>query len=123
MLHLRVERWTLDELPMPGRLFEEVVDRLYYQDRFLSGRLIISGRKASPAALHMPLMVVYRPESLIIPPASVLPLLDAVPSRRNQHLVYVGDRGVLLQHVGVLVGETAHAQLWPSILRWMDECR
>jgi poly[(R)-3-hydroxyalkanoate] polymerase subunit PhaC len=123
MLHLRVERWTLDELPMPGRLFADVVDRLYYEDRFLSGDLIIAGRKASPAALHMPLLVVHRPGSVVIPPSSELPLLDAVPSRRKQRLAYAGDRGVLLQHVGVLVGRTAHARLWPAILTWIDGCR
>ena len=123
MLHLRVERWTLDELPMPCRLFEEVVDKLYYEDCFLSGDLIIAGRKASPAALNMPLLVVYRPGSFVIPPSSVLSLLDAAPSRRKQRLVYAGDRGVLLQHVGVLIGRTAHARLWPAILSWIDGCR
>jgi polyhydroxyalkanoate synthase subunit PhaC len=121
-LHLRVERWTLDELAMPSRLFEEVVDELYYEDRFFSDRLVIAGRKASPAALHMPLLVVHRPGSLVIPPSSVLPLLDAAPSRRKQSLAYAGDHGVLLQHVGVLVGRTAHARLWPVILGWIDGC-
>lgn len=121
MLHLRVARWTLDELPMPGLLFEEVVEQLYREDRFLGGRLVVAGRRASPAALRMPLLAVLRPTSLIVPPGSVLPLLDAAPSRRKRLLLYAGDRGVSLQHVGVLVGETAHAQIWPAILRWSDD--
>jgi polyhydroxyalkanoate synthase subunit PhaC len=29
LMHLRVERWTLDELPLAQRLFEEVVELLY----------------------------------------------------------------------------------------------
>ncbi|MDP8943355.1 MAG: alpha/beta fold hydrolase, partial [Actinomycetota bacterium] len=38
--HLRVQRWTLDELPLPGRLFEEVVERLYREDRLMRGDLL-----------------------------------------------------------------------------------
>jgi polyhydroxyalkanoate synthase len=116
---LRVERWALDELPLPGRLFEEVVEELYREDRFLSGTLLVNGRVASPAALAMPLLGVVRPSSLIIPPQSVLPLHDIAPSRRQRLLRYDGDRGVSLQHVGVLVGETAHRRIWPAILRWI----
>jgi polyhydroxyalkanoate synthase len=121
MLHLRVDRWTLDELPMPGLFFEEVVEQLYREDLFLGRCLIVAGRRASPAALHMPLLAVLRPTSLVVPPSSVLPLLDAAPSHRKQLLRYAGDRGASLQHVGVLVGKTAHAQIWPAILRWFDQ--
>ena len=51
-----------------------------------------------------------------------LPLFDAVPSRRKRVLRYDGDRGVALQHVGVLVGQAAHHRVWPEILRWIDKC-
>ncbi len=117
--HWRVERWALDEFPLPGRFFEEVVEELYREDRFLTGRLNVNGRAAHPAALAMPLLGVVRPESLIIPPQSVLPLHDIAPSRRQRLLRYHGDRGVSLQHVGVLVGKTAHRLIWPAILRWV----
>jgi polyhydroxyalkanoate synthase len=79
----------------------------------------VNGRVASPAALAKPLLGVVRPSSLIIPPQSVLPLHDIAPSRRQRLLRYDGDRGVSLQHVGVLVGETAHRRIWPAILRWI----
>jgi polyhydroxyalkanoate synthase len=118
---MRVERWALDEFPLPGRFFEEVVEQLYREDRFLRGALLVNGRVAGPAALAMPLLSVVRPSSLIIPPQSVLPLHDIAPSRRQQLLRYDGDRGVSLQHVGVLVGETAHRRIWPAILRWIDD--
>jgi len=118
--HWRVERWALDEFPLPGRFFEEVVEQLYREDRFLAGRLSVNGRTASPAALAMPILGVVRPESRIIPPQSVQPLHDIAPSRRQRLLRYHGDRGVSLQHVGVLVGTTAHRLIWPVILRWIE---
>lgn len=117
--HWRVERWALDEFPLPGRFFEEVVEQLYREDRFLSGRLVVNGRAARPAALAMPLLGVVRPESLIIPLQSALSLHDIAPSPRQRLLRYHGDRGVSLQHVGVLVGKTAHRLIWPAILRWI----
>jgi len=46
-------------------------------------------------------------------------LHDIAPSRRQRLLRYHGDRGVSLQHVGVLVGTTAHRLIWPVILRWI----
>jgi hypothetical protein len=36
---------------------------------------------------------------------------------------YGPDIGVNLQHVGVLVGASAHARIWPAIFRWLDENR
>jgi polyhydroxyalkanoate synthase len=35
-------------------------------------------------------------------------------------LEYAGDVGVNLQHVGVLVGKSAHEQIWPAIFAWLD---
>jgi polyhydroxyalkanoate synthase len=118
---MRVERWALDEFPMPGRLFEDVVEELYRNDEFLRGTLCVNGRAASPEALRMPLLSVVRPSSLIIPPQSVLPLHDLAPTRRQRLLRYDGDRGVSLQHVGVLIGETAHRRIWPGILQWIED--
>ncbi|MCW2239609.1 hypothetical protein [Azospirillum canadense] len=34
-------------------------------------------------------------------------------------LHYTGDRGVALQHVGVLVGRSAHAIVWLAIHAWL----
>jgi polyhydroxyalkanoate synthase subunit PhaC len=116
--HLRVERWTLDEFPLPARFLEEVVGGLYRDDGFMRGTLSIGGRAASTASLTMPLLNVVRPESLIIPSATILPLHEAAPSRDKKLLRYGGEHGVSVRHVGALVGEQAHRALWPEILKW-----
>jgi polyhydroxyalkanoate synthase len=116
--HLRVERWTLDEFPLPASFVAEVVNGLYREDRFMRGTLSIGGRIASAASLEMPLLNVIRPESLIIPPSTILPLHEAAPSRHKTVLRYEGEHGVSLRHVGALVGERAHRELWPEILNW-----
>src|SRR3546814_3933276 len=118
-LHLRVERWTLDEFPLPGRLFEEIVELLYRDDRFRRGDLKIAGQRAGPGTLSMPILTVVDPHSSIIPPKSVLPVVREAPSRNKRVLWYEGDCGVALQHVGVLVGPNAHRRLWSEILDWL----
>ncbi len=117
--HLRVERWTLDEMPLPERLFEEVIEHLYREDRFMLGTLTVNGRPALPGLVDTPLLSVVDPRSTIVPPAAVLPFHDAARSPDTKILWYRGDVGVSLQHVGILVGRNAHEHLWPEIIRWI----
>lgn len=118
--HLRVERWTCDEFALPGRLFEEVVERLYREDRFVAGTLAIGDRKATPHALDMPILSTFRPRSRVVPPPTILPLHTAARNPGNRLILYDGERGVALQHVGILVGRQAHRRVWPEILNWID---
>lgn len=115
-LHSRVVRWMLDEFPMPGHLFEDIVEDLYRQDRFAQGRLRIGGCEVGAAGLRMPILAVVDPHSTVIPPAATL---SALAGREERVLHYTGDRGVALRHVGVLVGRSAHRTLWPAIHAWM----
>jgi polyhydroxyalkanoate synthase len=118
--HLQVERWTLDEFALPRRLVAELSTRIVREDRFARGTLRIGRRAAAPSRLTAPLLCVIDPRCRLVPPATVLPLLQAAASRDKTVLRYEGDVGVSLQHVGPLVGRRAHALLWPRILEWID---
>jgi polyhydroxyalkanoate synthase len=41
---VRVERWALDEFPLPGRLLHEILEWLYRDNRFCAGSLHIGDR-------------------------------------------------------------------------------
>jgi polyhydroxyalkanoate synthase len=119
--HLRVERWTLDEMPLARRFFAEVVELLYREDRFMRGILTLSGKQIAPKHVIAPLLsVIYRP-CAIVPPEAVLPFHRAAGSTNTKTLWYEGDTGVSIQHVGMLVGKNAHHHLWPQIIRWLKE--
>ena len=118
--HLRVVRWTLDELPLARRLFEEVVELVYRQDGFLRGALRVGGRRAAPEQVEAPLLSVVDPRSRLVPPRAVLPFHAASRSADARVLWYHGDVGVALQHVGALVGRSARREVWPAILGWFD---
>ncbi|HEX3036696.1 MAG TPA: alpha/beta fold hydrolase [Thermodesulfobacteriota bacterium] len=117
--HLLVERWTLDELPIPKLLFEEIVDHLYREDRFLRGELYVNNKRAAPEQIDAPILSVIDPHCTVVPPESVLPFHRATQSKDIQTLWYRGDIGVSLQHAGMLVGRSAHQSLWPEIIRWI----
>lgn len=119
--HMRVERWTCDEFPLPGRLFHEIVEQLYRNDLFMQGTLPVGTRTIGPSDLKAALLCVVDPRSRVIPPESVVPFHNASASRSRELLYYEGDTGVAIQHVGVLVGRSAHKQLWPRIFEWIGE--
>ncbi len=114
--HLRVVRWTLDELAMPGRLFEEVAGRLCRDDAFARGAL--AGRPALPGRLRMPVLAVLDPLSRLVPPASVLPVLGQAGRAPTVLHHREDEAGAALRHVGALVGRAAHGRLWPAVLGW-----
>ena len=119
--HCYVRRWTLSETPMPRRLFEEILDELYRHDRFAAGTLNVGTRRADPRTITAPILAVMDPRSRIIPPVSINAYLTRTGSTDVRLIEYRGDVGVVLQHVGLLVGEKAHKQLWPQILKWIRQ--
>jgi polyhydroxyalkanoate synthase len=120
-IHARVERWAYDEFPLPGQLFEDTLEQLYREDRFLIGSLQIAARQTGIARLRSPVMAVINPVGRLVPPRSILLGLEAVPELSYQVLEYEGDCGPMLQHVGPLVSPRAHERLWPKILDWTTE--
>ena len=121
-LHMKVERWALDEFAMPAPLFRDVVDLLYREDRFARGLLDVDGRRADPARLgRLPVLAVVDPASRVVPPASALGPLRPGPSGGGRPVVleHGPDPGTALRHVAALVGREAHRTLWPTILSWL----
>jgi len=119
-LHLQVRRWTLDEMPMAAALLDEVANRLYRDNQFAASRLDLGGRLAAPDAITVPVLGVLDPHSRIVPPSSVEAYRRRTASKNVQILAYTGDSGVVLQHVGMLVGRNAHRALWPQIATWVQ---
>jgi polyhydroxyalkanoate synthase len=120
-LHLRVMRWALDEIALPGPLLRDVLERLYRENRLRDGRLEISGRAVGLKGIEAPIMAVVESESRVVPRGDVLPALERTSSARRQWLTYDSEPGVALAHVGVLVGADAHRRLWPRLLAWIAE--
>jgi polyhydroxyalkanoate synthase len=120
-IYRRVERWTLDESPMPGRLFEELLELLYREDRFRQGTLTVGNEQTGVGRIASPVLAVVNPLGGVVPPESILAALDSLPGLSATVLAYEGDRGPMFQHLGPLVTLSAHQKLWPPILDWVAE--
>lgn len=118
-VHARVERWALDEVPLPGRLVHQMLEWLYRENRLCTGDLRIGERTVGPACLKMPTLAVVNTADEIAPPASVTPFLEAIPGPDVRVLDFPGEVGVALQHLGILVGRQAYARTWPEIISWL----
>ena len=122
-IHARVERWALDEVPLPTRLVDDILQWLYREDRLCRGTLSIRERIARPSPLRLPTLAVVNPRDEIAPPASVLPFIEAMPGDNACVLEYPGETGVAMQHLAILVGRQAYARVWPQIISWLKARR
>jgi polyhydroxyalkanoate synthase len=117
-IHARVERWALDEVPLPGRLVRQILEWLYRENRFCRGTLQIADKSVGPSGLSVPTLVVVNTADDVAPLASMKPFLEAMP--QAQLIQHAGEVGVGLQHLAILVGREARAQVWPQIISWLN---
>lgn len=118
-IHARVERWALDEVPLPGKLVHQIVEWLYREDCFCRGELKIGDTLIGPLTLSVPTLAVVNTADDVAPLESVKPFLDAMPMTGARIVEYPGEIGVCLQHLGILIGRKARAQVWPEIISWI----
>ena len=118
-IHGRVERWALDEAALPGKLVQEMIEQLYRENRFFLGALHVAGKRVGPFSLSMPTLAVVNMVDEVAPLASVKPVVDAMPTKDTRIIEYPGETGVCLQHLGILVGRQARAEVWPEIISWI----
>jgi polyhydroxyalkanoate synthase len=119
-IHARVERWALDEVPLPGKLVHHIVEWLYRENRFCRGALQVRGALPGPAGLSAPTLAVVNTADEVAPLASIKPFTDAMPAGAARIIECPGETGACLQHLAILVGRRAYAQVWPQIISWLD---
>jgi poly[(R)-3-hydroxyalkanoate] polymerase subunit PhaC len=119
MVEARVERWALDEFPLPGRRVHELLEWLYRENRLCAETLRIADRVLRPAALRVPMLAVVNTADAVAPPQSIAPFIGGMPGGYARLIEFPGEAGVGLQHLAILVGRQAHATVWPDIISWL----
>lgn len=118
-MHARVERWTLDEAPLPGKLVRDILQLLYCEDRLCRGALRVDTSTVGPASLRTPTLAVVNTADEIAPLSAVKPFLDCASTDDVQVIEHTAEPGVGLQHLCALIGRRAHERIWPRIGAWM----
>jgi polyhydroxyalkanoate synthase len=119
-VHARVERWALDEVPLPGKLVHQIVEQLYRENQFCRGELRIGDNLIGPRSVAAPTLAIVNTGDDIAPFDSVKPFIESMATRDARIIEYPGEVGVCLQHLGILVGQDVQAHVWPEIISWMD---
>jgi polyhydroxyalkanoate synthase len=119
-IHGRIERWTLDEVPLPGKLVCQVLQWLYRENRLCRGTLPIRHTTVGPSGLRVPTLAVVNTRDEVAPMASIKPFIEAAPVRDVRLIEYPGETGVGFQHLAILAGRSAHARVWPEIISWLN---
>lgn len=115
----RIERWTLDEVPLPAQLVTDIIQLLYRENRFCRGCLSIRNRSLGPSCVKVPTLAIVNTADEVAPLDSVTPFLDAMPMKATRLIEYPGEAGIGLQHLALLAGPQAHARIWPQIVGWL----
>jgi polyhydroxyalkanoate synthase subunit PhaC len=118
-IHALVERWSLDEVAVPGKLVHQITQWLFRENRFCRGTLEVCGAVVGSSSLSVPTFAVVNTADEIAPLTSIKACIDAMPVTDARIIKYPGETGVGLQHLGVLVGRQAHARVWPEIIAWL----
>jgi len=106
--------WTVD---LPGTFFVEVVEKLYKSNELATGSFVALGRRIDLAAVTAPIfLLAARDDELVAPPQ----LFAA------EHLVGTPAQNVrkataACRHVGLFMGKVVLEDIWPSIVRWLEE--
>jgi polyhydroxyalkanoate synthase len=120
-IHARIERWALDEVALPGKLVNQIIQELYRDNHLCRGTLRVRGKIVGPASFSAPLLAVVNADDEIAPVTSVAPFVARLPRDNASIIECPGEVGIALPHLGMLAGRQAHAQVWPQIIYWMRE--
>jgi polyhydroxyalkanoate synthase len=79
-LHARVERWALDEVPLPGKLVHQIIEWLYRENRFCHATSEINGRRVGPSSVSLPTLAVVNVADDVAPLGLIEPFINAMPT-------------------------------------------
>jgi polyhydroxyalkanoate synthase subunit PhaC len=107
-----LERWLNDNIPVAGETFREFVKLLYQSNTLARGEFELGGRRVDLARIACPVLLLTAKNDHLVAPAATEGIRRRVGSRDVTSMSASGG------HVGLVVGATAHAKLWPAATRW-----
>lgn len=118
-IHARIERWSLDEVALPSKLINQIVQWLYRGNCFYHRTLAVLDKTIWLASMPIPTLAIVNAADEVAPLSSIAPFPDKIPTNDTRIIEHAGEVGVGLQHLGMLGGRAAHAKVWPQIITWL----
>jgi polyhydroxyalkanoate synthase len=110
-----LESWLDDNRAFPGGVYRDYIRGLYQDNALVRGEFRVGGERIDLKQLTSPLLNVIALRDHICAPPSSRALLALAGSSDKQNLEF--ETG----HIGMTTSRRAHAELWPKIIKWMEE--
>jgi polyhydroxyalkanoate synthase subunit PhaC len=111
---VRMEKWIFDSPDHPGAMFKQFMQWFVKENRFVSGKLEIDGRKLALSELQMPVLNIYAQRDHLVPPSASRPLEQLVGSRDYADYAFPGG------HIGIYVSAAAQREVPKRIAEWLE---
>jgi polyhydroxyalkanoate synthase subunit PhaC len=132
----RLRTWLSIDVPyLPGLIFYQFVQDLYKQNLLIQNKMHLLKDSSSNntktektneeekqeeeilnlSTISIPLLNIVGDQDDLTPPASSIPLNDAVSSKDKQLLRFPAG------HVELCIGATAYEKLWPQAVEWLQQ--
>jgi class III poly(R)-hydroxyalkanoic acid synthase PhaC subunit len=109
------ETWLYDSPPVIGEIYRELVKYCYQQNLFIRNMMSIDGTLVNLKNIKMPFLnVAAQSDDLVALPSSIA-LNNAVGSIDKSAIEFQSG------HVGLLIGQRAHKEVWPKVGKWLKE--
>lgn len=107
------ETWLYDSPPVIGEIYREFVKYCYQQNLFIKNQMKVDGSLVDLRSISAPFLNVVAHSDDLVAPASSIALNNVVGSKDKSIIEFPSG------HVGLIIGQHAHKELWPKVGDWL----
>jgi polyhydroxyalkanoate synthase subunit PhaC len=112
---LATETWLYDSPPVIGEIYREFVKYCYQQNLFIRNKMMVDGVLVSLKDINTPFLNVVAQRDDLVASRSSIALNNAVGSVDKSAIEFQSG------HVGLIIGQRAHREIWPKVGDWLRE--
>lgn len=112
--HQAMAQFIREQVPLPGALLRQIVDKLIRGNELATGATELSGRRVELRDVTCPLLVVMAERDELVPPDSTIVLREFMGSNMEELTLPAG-------HVGLITGRKASTVTIPHIIGWIAD--
>jgi polyhydroxyalkanoate synthase len=107
------ETWLYDSPPVIGEIYREFVKYCYQLNLFINNQMRVDGNLVDLKSVKAPFINVVAQRDDLVAPSSSTALNNAVGSKDKDIIEFPSG------HVGLIVGQRAHKEVWPKVGDWL----
>ncbi|MBF0544678.1 MAG: alpha/beta fold hydrolase [Candidatus Riflebacteria bacterium] len=110
-----LDRWATDNVPFPGKVFQEFIKYCYQNDLLAEGKMKIGDTEVDLSKIKSPTLNIFATQDHIVPPDTARESADVLTGCQTTNREYpVG-------HLTVTVGSPVREQVWSETISWLEE--